>query len=189
MEADATELMQETYLKFRRPGRKCLLCGGELPAEGTHASVLNLSESEEALREDICPECWGRMGEKNYFSFWITKRFQEGPSAEQRRLAKAERNEALWALFNVLYAQKNPDLAPQLFLVAHLLMKYRILAYAGTTEEGMLQFDHAPTQETFLVPDLPLDAVSFVDVKQAIDAQLHEHAPPESNNDDVAEVE
>jgi len=179
--------MSESYLQFRRAGRQCLLCGTDLSDLERHPSTLRLGESEGALREDICPECWGRLGEKNYFSYWVTRRFQEGPTPEQRRLAKAERNEALWALFNALYAiREDGDLEPQLFLLAHLLMKYRILRFQRTEEPDILLFHHAPTAETFRVRDLPLDACSFVDVKDQIESRLHEFAPKES---DAAPVE
>ncbi len=117
------------------------------------------------------------MGHKDYFCYWITRRYQEGPSPEARKLAKAERNEALWALFNALYSRQDAELAPHLFLLAHLLMKYRILTFAGQGNPGELKFFHQPTQETYLVPDLPLDAVSFVNIKEQLDGQLHEYAP------------
>lgn len=174
----------DSYLQFRRASRNCLLCGVSLPELERHPSVLKLGPTEEAIREDICPTCWGRMGEKSYFASWITRRYQEGPSPEERRLARAERNEALWALFNALYAlRESDDLAAQLFLLAHLLMKYRILAFKGVGEGGTLLFFHQPTQETFEIQDLPLDQVSFVEVNKAIEGRLHEFAPAAEANE------
>lgn len=168
----------DSYLQFKRPGRNCLVCGASLPELERHPSMLKLDSKEDAVRQDICPECWEKMAEKNYFSYWITRRYQQGPSAEERRLAKSERNEALWALFNALYARTDrEELAAQLFLISHLLMKYRVLSYLGPDEEGRLRFYHSGTQETYLVPDLPLDAVSFVDIMEEVDGQLREYAP------------
>lgn len=168
----------DSYLQFRRASRNCLVCGVSLPELERHPSILKLSATEEAIREDICPTCWDRLGEKQYFASWITRRYQEGPSPEERRLARAERNEALWALFNALYALREADdLAAQLFLIAHLLMKYRILSFKGVGEGGTLLFFHQPTQETFEIQDLPLEEVSFVEVNKAIEGRLHEFAP------------
>jgi len=168
----------DSYLQFRRPARNCLVCGTDLAALDRHPSGLKLgSETEQAIREDICPECWKRLGSRDYFCTWVTRRYQEGPSPEERKLAKAERNEALWALFNALYALKSDELSAQLFLVAHLLMKYRVLQYRGARPDGELEFWHQPTQESYLVPDMPLDAVSFVEVKDAVEKRLHEFAP------------
>ncbi|MBI5155023.1 hypothetical protein HZA57_07280 [Candidatus Poribacteria bacterium] len=169
--------MNESYLQFRRPDRECLLCGTLLTEISRHPSVLKISEKDEAIREDFCPKCWAQLEHREYFSYWVTRRIQSGPSPEERRLAKSERNEALWALFNALYSRKSEELAPQLFLLAHLLMKYRVLAYLGPAEDGQLRFYHQATQETYLIGDLPLDQVSFVEVKEQVDGQLHEYAP------------
>lgn len=171
-------LANDSYLQFKRAARNCLVCGVSLPELERHPSVLKLTALEEAVREDICPACWEKMGHREYFCYWITRRYQQGPSAEERKLERAERNEALWALFNALYSRESQDeLAAQLFLLAHLLMKYRVLQYHGLAEDGRLRFFHPPTQESFLVPDMPLDAVSFVDVKAQLDKQVMDYAP------------
>lgn len=168
----------EGYLQFKRAARACLVCGTSLPELERHPTMLKMGSTDEAIRQDLCPQCWDKLDQKEYFSYWITRRYQQGPSPEDRRLAKAERNEALWALFNALYAREDrSQLAPQLFLLAHLLMKYRILAYKGPKDDGRLEFFHGPTQETFLIDDLPLESVSFVDVMGEIDGQLLEYAP------------
>lgn len=170
--------MLDSYLQFKRPSRNCLVCGVSLPELERHPSILKLSPKEEAVREDICPKCWEQMGHREYFCYWITHRYQQGPTPEARKLEKSERNEALWALFNALYARdESEDLGPQLFLLAHLLMKYRILAYLGMAEDGRLHFFHSPTQENFFVPDVPLDSVSFVNVKEQLDSKVQEFAP------------
>lgn len=184
-------MTMDSYLQFRRPNKECLLCGTTLEVTGKHPTILRLGDKDEAIRQDFCPACWQRMEERDYFSFWVTKRILEGPTSTQRRLAKSERNEALWALFAALYARRSPELDPQLFLIAHLLMKYRVIAYQGVDEAGMLRFFHAGTQETYMIADLPLDAVSFVDAKEAIESSLHEFAPrkPEEGGESPADID
>ncbi len=167
---------KDVYLRITRPGDECLLCHKPLNIDGRHPSYIELSEKEEVIRKDFCAECWQRLGEESYFSFWLTKRVN-APSAQERRLAKSERNEALWRLFAALYSSDSPDLAPQLFLLAHLLMKYRVLAYQGTTEEGRLLFQHPKLGETFEIEDIPLDSVDFVAIKQSLEDQAVDYAP------------
>jgi len=161
----------DSYLQFRRADRECLLCGTSLPDVGKHPSILKFGEKAETIRQDFCPKCWGQMEHREYFSYWLTRRLNEGPSPEERKLVKAERNERLWALFNALYAERSEELAPHLFLLAHLLMKYRVLAFQGR-EGDELRFLHAPSQETYRIADLPLSAVSFIDVKEEIDGRM-----------------
>ena len=176
--------LTESYLQFKRSERECLLCGRLLTDIPRHPSILKLSEKEEAIRQDFCIECWQKMEHREYFSFWVTRRLQEGQSPEQRKLAKSERNEALWSLFSALFSRQSEELAAQLFLLAHLLMKYRVLTYVGPTESGELQFFHPPTQETYRITDLPLDSVSFIDIKKQVDDQILEYAP--KKNDEAA---
>jgi len=180
--------VNSSYLKFKRPAKNCLLCGVNIEKAEQHASILNLSETEEALRKDICPKCWTQISKPEYFSFWVTKRYQEGPTSEERRLAKSERNQALWALFNVLYAQNSDELGPHLFLTAHLLMKYRVLQFARG-EDGFLVFLHQQSNEEFKVPDIPLDSVSFVDIKEALESQMMDYVPEHSEEDHQQEEE
>jgi hypothetical protein len=176
--------MSETYLaSLKRPSRNCLLCGVSLPELERHPTIMNLDEKEQAIRQDICPRCWSDMGKPEYFSYWITRRFQEGPSPEQRRLAKAERNEALWALFNALYTREETELGPQIFLLAHLLMRARILQYTGPNDEGLLTFLHPKTQEAYQVRDIPLNEVPFHELHETLEKQLHEYAPPPQKPD------
>lgn len=166
---------KDVYLRITRPGDTCLLCGSKLNIEGHHPSLIQLSEKEEVVRKDFCPECWRRLGEESYFSFWVTKRVS-APSAAERRLAKSERNEALWRLFAALYSSETNDVAPQLFLLAHLLMKYRVLAFHGVNEQGRLLFQHPKLGEVFEVEDVPLDSVDFVEINQKIEEQALDFA-------------
>lgn len=163
------------YLQFSRAANTCLLCSAPLNVDGRHPSLIQLSERAEVIRKDFCPTCWGRLGEEEYFSFWVTKRVN-ALSPEQRRLAKSERNEALWRLFAALYASEGPDLSAQLFLLAHLLLRYRVLAYDGTTPTGNIVFLHPKLGERFEIPDLPLDSVDFVSIKSGLEQQALQYA-------------
>jgi len=169
----ATE--RDNYLAVARPGNTCLLCSGPLNVAGKHPSLIQLTEKEEVVRKDFCPTCWSRLGEEQYFSFWVTKR-AAALSPEQRRLQKSERNEALWRLFAALYSteetsEESADLAPQLFLLAHLLMKYRVLVYTGRTPERRLAFLHPKLGESFVIADLALDSADFVSMKGSLEQQ------------------
>jgi hypothetical protein len=166
----AESASKEQYLKISRPRNDCLLCSRPLNVDGKHPSLIEISSTEEAIRKDFCPECWERMREQGYFSFWLTKRVNE-PSPEERRLAKADRNEALWRLFSALYASGEGELAPQLFFLAHLLMKYKVLAYAGPGKDGRLMFHHPKLGETFEIEDVPLDSADFAEIRRQVEQQ------------------
>lgn len=176
-------VLDANYLNVRRPARECLVCGQSLPELERHPTILRMSEKDEAIRQDICPTCWGKMGHQDYFSYWVTRRYQEGPTPEARRLAKTERNEALWALFNAIYARNDAEMAPQVFLVAHLLMKYRVLAFQGRGADGRLMFVHGPTQETFAIPDLPIEQVARGELLESVEKQLADYAPPPAGDE------
>ncbi|MDX1973819.1 MAG: hypothetical protein SFY68_14910 [Candidatus Sumerlaeia bacterium] len=158
------------YLKFKRSSRRCLLCDCSLDALEKHPTTLDLPKNaDDAIRNDVCNACWNQMENKSYFSFWISKRFQEGPTPEQRRLAKAERNDALWKLFLILQQDRSAeDYAAQIFLVAHLLMKYRILQFQERQGDDLV-FYHSPTAERYTVRDVPIDSVDFVEIKSRVD--------------------
>lgn len=179
---------RDQYLKFGRPGNSCLLCGKPLNVDGSHPSLIQLSEKEEAVRHDFCRDCWGQMGKEEYFSYWLTKRITSA-SPEQRRLARSERNEALWRLFAALNSSDSQELGPQLFLLAHLLMRYKVLVYSGTTEDGRLRFTHPKLGESFEVPDLALDSVDFVRINTLVEQQALAYAPSNATQADTQEPE
>jgi hypothetical protein len=166
---------RDSYLHVARPRNACLLCAAPLNVDGRHPSVIVLSEKEEAIRQDFCPTCWGRMVEKGYFSYWVTKRVN-APSAEQRRLARGERNEALWRLFSALHATGNNELAPQLFFIAHLLMRYKVLTFQGL-RDGKLVFLHPKLEESYQIEDLPIEAIDFLSVKNEVEAAALAYVP------------
>ncbi len=169
---------RSAYLRVGRAGNACLLCNKPLNVDGRHPSILEVKDAQEAIRKDFCPECWPRLADQGYFSFWVTRRVA-APSAQERRLARAERNEALWRLFAALYAsEESPALAAQLFFLAHLLMRYKVLAFQGLTSDGLLEFQHPRLGETFRIADVPLEEVDFAAIQRDIEQQALSHAPP-----------
>lgn len=180
MAASRPSVDRDQYLKFGRARNNCLLCTAPLNVDGRHPSLISLSEKEEAVRKDFCPDCWGKLGEEQYFSFWVTTRVN-APSPEQRRLAKSERNEALWRLFAALYTTESQDLAPQLFFLAHLLMKYKVLVFKGV-HDGRLRFVHPKLEETFDIEDVPIESVDFLSVKNAVEEQALAFVPDDAQD-------
>lgn len=179
---------RDTYLHFSRARNTCLLCAAPLNVDGRHPSVIVMSEKEEAIRKDFCPSCWDRMAEKGYFSFWVTKRVN-APSAEERRLARGERNEALWRLFSALYGRGAADLAPQLFFLAHLLMRYKVLTFQGL-REGKLVFVHPKLEETYQIEDLAIEAIDFLAIKNEVETAALAYVPdPDAEASEPAEAD
>ncbi len=175
------------YLHFRRPENNCLLCGEAIHGDGHHPSVIKYSATEDVIRNDFCPKCWEQMEDRQYFSFWVTKRI-EAPTAEERRLLRSERNEALWRLFSALYdSDRTQEVGPQLFLLAHLLMRFKVLIFKGQGEDGRLEFEHTKLELSFKVEDYPLDAVDFVKVKDEVEQKAIDFAP--SNQSVAQEVD
>ncbi len=168
---------RSAYLRVGRAGNACLLCNKPLNVDGRHPSVLEVKDAQDAIRKDFCPECWPRLADEGYFSFWVTRRVA-APSAKERRLARTERNEALWRLFAALYASEDSStLAPQLFFLAHLLMRYKVLTFQGLSQDGLLEFQHPRLGETFHIADVPLEEVDFSAVQKEIDEQAMSYAP------------
>jgi hypothetical protein len=87
---------------------------------------------------------------------------------------------SIWRLFAALYGTEDaPELGPQLFLLAHLLMKYKVLVYTGPVEGGKLRFTHPKLGEVFDVADLPLDAADFAKINAEVEQQALSYVGPE----------
>lgn len=175
---------RDQYLKVRRPHDECLLCAASLPPTGHHPSTLDLSDKEDALRRDFCPACWEKAASTQYFSFWVTKRIN-APTAAERRLARSERNEGLWRLFAALHSSGGEEYTAQLFLLAHLLMRYRVMVFKGTSPDSDLLFESNINGEVYRITDIPVDSVEFSGVMKTVEEQAVKIM--ESGDDDVAE--
>jgi len=189
---------KEQYLNIGRPNKTCLLCGASLADEGKHPSILTKWENE-AIRKDFCSRCWEKLGQKDYFSYWITRRLKPGPN---RRLSRKERNDLLLRLFETLHARGEEHEVYTLYFLAHLLMRYKVFKWKGavTEETGdpdvkstYLVFENRKTGEEIRIPDQDLDGEKIAETKKEIDAYLSEHLPIEEEpptsptNDDESE--
>jgi hypothetical protein len=195
------------YLRIGKPTGQCAACGKSLAEAERLASVLvpnenapapaaqeaapppdpdaaappKPAEEEEAsfLRHDYCTACWNDLKERAYFSFWIGKRSLAG--LPPKKLNKAERNVALAALFDSLAdrSDEDPGLAPHLFFLAHLLMKFKIFRWLPAaphprTGEPMLRFLKTQTGEEIYVRDVEMSDETIVRVREEVEAYLQQ---------------
>lgn len=175
---------RDQYLQVDRPGNQCVLCGQSLVEQGRHPSVLNegsTAEGDEKFqRTDFCSICWEKLPDRNYFSFWLAKRTRP---ESNRRLAKSERNEILWRLFSALSTHPGPETHTQLFILAHLLMKYGLLRWRSNQSdaEGVnwIVFEHAPTGEECRVREIPLGDATLIQTLQEIENLVAREVNPE----------
>jgi len=170
---------RDQYLQINRPANQCALCGEPLRELPRHASVLDEKDGRPE-RMDLCPTCWKEARNPRYFSFWLTRRARPAPDRKQ---AKAARNEILWRLFSALTTHTAPEMEPQRFLLAHLLMKFGVLrwrpAEPGEQEqEGMVAFEHVATGEVFKVRERALDAAALVACLQEIEERVAREMNP-----------
>lgn len=192
---------REQYLQVARSAGICALCGQSLAGKERHPSIIedlpakqektreeksrkDKEEEHKPSRKDFCPQCWQNLGDRNYFSFWLAKRAKPAPN---RRLAKSERNEALWRLFSALTAQPTEETLSQCFLLAHLLMKYGILRWKANIADGegarWIVFEHASTGEECRVRDLALTDDGLVQALQDIESAMTRNVNPEIAED------
>ena len=175
---------KEKYLNIKRPEKKCLLCGKSLVETVKHPSILKEDE-ETPLRKDFCPECWEKCRDKEYFSYWLTRRIQPDKG---KKISKKERNNILLRLFENLYAKEETKDSYVLFFLVHLLMRYKVFSWygsekeAGDPEKGIppktyLVFENKDTGEKIRIPDREIDAEKTAETKKEIDHYLMENLP------------
>jgi len=180
------KMEKDKYLNISRPNKTCLSCGKSLVEIEKHPTILT---NEEVARMDFCEECWEKYKDKDYFSFWITKRIV--PDSKQS-LTKKERNDLLLRLFESLYQDKAMESSYILFYLAHLLMRYKIFNWKGTRSEPkggeeapepkeFLVFENKYTGEEILIPDQELNGEKVSESKSQIDEYLKTHLPEETN--------
>ena len=178
---------KEQYFNIKRPEKSCLLCGCSLLDAEKHPSIL-VHGGDEPLRKDFCPKCWERLQDREYFSYWITKRLKP---ASDRRLTRKERNDLLLRMFESLYQQNDEKNATMLFYLAHLLMRYKIFNWKGMrsmpadTEKNLperttLIFENKQTGEEIQVSDQIPDGEKISVAKKEIDDYLQSNLIEES---------
>ena len=127
---------------IQRPLNNCLLCGADIIDQEKHPSLIDKSD-EDTIRKDYCFNCWEKIENKKYFSFWVAKRIKPGPD---RRTTRAERNRSLLQLFLSLYNSDQQRFRSHLFILSHLLMRYQVFKWKETkfvekTEQDESQLD------------------------------------------------
>lgn len=162
------------YFDIGKPENTCAICGGSLPAEGQHPSALT-ELYPEPIRKDYCLTCWKQLRDKQFFSHWLTKRI--APPADQK-INRQARNDMLLRLFTALYYQHDPANATQLYLLAHLLMRYKVFKWVETRPtdagEDSLVFEDSRTGEEVFVAPIDLTDEGIAEAKKAIDSFLEE---------------
>lgn len=172
---------KQMYLKISRPQNVCVRCGATIAEAGKHPSAIfeaeekAKQEDESPLRQDYCSECWGKLNEKEYFSFWMARR--EKPKVKKIQTRK-QRNATLLSYFDFLYQKNDPEYAQHLFFLAHLLMKFSVFRWLKSepaTEpdgEERIVFRNTATDDVVTITAVSLDEQRLVEIKREIDEFL-----------------
>lgn len=162
------------YTSIPAAGNQCITCGKDLVGIQKHPTVLSVTEKGEAQRQDICEECWEKVESGEIVTFWLNLR--EPPKPDTRR-TRAQQREALRQLFERFVASGDERLKIHIYVMAHLLMKHRLLVWKGSErdESGKekIVFQHPVTEERMLVDEvMDLDDEKLLAVKREIDHAL-----------------
>jgi len=155
------------------PSGKCMVCDRDLASVGKHPSVLHVDEKGEPQRRDICPDCWEKMADRKFFSFWLTQR---EPPKPDPRVTREEQNRRLMALFEQMRDSGDERFRPHLYVLAHALMKRRLLKWEGTKkdEKGMdrIVFRSVANGELIQVEEVDIEDEATLAIMRQIDSTL-----------------
>jgi hypothetical protein len=161
------------FSSIPKPGQKCAICGCDLAQVSKHPSVLQTTESGNAERRDVCPACWEKMPEHDFLSFWLSRR---EPPRPDPRLSREQQRAALMRLFEQMLTANEPRLRAHLYVLAHTLMKRRMLKWEGSEkgEDGIEQivFRNLATDELIRIEEIDLEDASLVAVMRDIEGAL-----------------
>lgn len=178
------------YTEIPGPGRACIVCDRELTSLPKHPTVLDVGRKGAAERRDVCPECWEKMADGEFFSFWLTQR--EPPKRDMRR-TRAQQRAALLRLFEQFHASGDERFRLHLYVLAHMLMKWRLLAWEGTEtgENGVERviFRNTTTEDVIAVEEVDLNDEGLVAVKREIDIALAVDVTEDEEDNSAAESE
>ena len=177
------------YSEIPAPGQKCIVCDQELVTVPKHPTVLNLGKEGAAERRDVCPDCWEKMAEKDFFSFWLTQR---EPPKPDTRLTRVQQRAALLRLFEQFHGSGDARFRSHVYVLAHLLMKWRLLAWEGTEtgEDGVerIVFRNRETDDKIAIEEVALSDESLVSIKREIDIALAVESQTSAENDERREA-
>ena len=157
------------------PGHKCVVCDRDLAALGKHPTVLDVTEKGDPQRRDVCRECWDNLADndRKFFSFWLTQR--EAPKPDPK-IDREEQNRRLMALFEQWRDSNDDRFRPHLYVLAHTLMKRRLLKWEGTEkgEDGTerIIFRNPATDQRIQIEEMDVGDEAFVTVMREIEARL-----------------
>lgn len=167
--------MNGTEWQIKAPAHACSACGREFTERETFSSILSPNPGFGYTRIDCCERCG--TPRENAISVWKTTFHQPPPPAPE-----AIRRETAETLLRQLIEENNPIHSDEIFVLAVLLERRRILVerdVRDAPEGGKLRvYEHKGTGETFLVPDpgLRLDDIEIV--REKVVNLLTPPAPP-----------
>jgi hypothetical protein len=206
-------MSEPEYFKVAKPGNKCLDCDVDLRLEERHPSVMTEEHWEAAdakaedadmpnmRRQDYCAECWAKVKDEGYFSFWLSRR---KPSAMFERERKKFRKARLLDLFIILYDSNHPDDLTgkdipetwkaegetriktwgklndlRTYVISQLLMHLKVLQLIEdekATQEGLIKYSSRTVGRIFSVKDFGWGKFEMDEIQQDIEAFV---SPPE----------
>ena len=101
------------------------------------------------------------------------------------KLNRRQRSAALRALFESLWERRETeDVGPEIYMLAHLLMKWGGLRWRANETDPMGQalvvFEDPASGDRITIPETKLDDERLVQVQQRVEDFLREYAPEES---------
>lgn len=167
----------DNIYKITKAVNNCLKCGSSIKETDRHPSMLVESE-DEILRKDYCANCWSEVIKDKMFSFWISKRYKP---PEDKRLIKKTRNENLINLFYT-FADKDKDYFKfHLYVLAHLLMKYKVFLWDKETIDnegkGFLNFKDTLNATDISISDIDEESEDLVKANKEVEDLLSGKIP------------
>jgi hypothetical protein len=143
-------------------------------APGENFYTLLFREADGFRREDLSEEGWAKRNENiQPFSFWRSRYEPPPPTTEPMAKGNAE------DLLRRLLAEKNPERANAIYVLAVMLERKRVLKQIkseSTDGNRVLIYEHGKTGDVFIVPDpqLRLDEIAKVQADVATLMTKHE---------------
>ncbi|MEN6626356.1 MAG: hypothetical protein ABFD69_09035 [Candidatus Sumerlaeia bacterium] len=154
-------------------------CDAPIDTIERHPSVLRSAGKRDIERCDYCPTCWEQLKDDAYDSFWMTRR--DTTPRKAPKLNRRERSMALRALFESLWDRReNEDVGPEIYLLAHLLMKWGGLKWrengADIAGRPCLVFEDPASGDRIEIADMEVGDERLASIQQRIDDFLSEYA-------------